>query len=122
MKLLLEERQSNALAKWLTARSGRPVLSSELARVEVIRACRRVSSDTLPSARALVTQLDLIPLTSDVLDQAAELGEPALRSLDALHLASAVSIRADLTFFVAYDQRLSDAAATVGLKSFRPGG
>ncbi len=121
LKLLHEERESAALTDWLATRSEIPVVSSELAKVEVIRACRRVKADALPNARALVSQLDLIPLTTAVLDEAAELGEPALRSLDALHLASALSICADLSFFVAYDQRLSEAAATVGLESVQPG-
>ncbi|MEJ7744102.1 MAG: type II toxin-antitoxin system VapC family toxin [Nocardioidaceae bacterium] len=121
LKLLFAERESTALAEWLAARSGTPVLSSELAKVEVIRACRRLDLEALPAARALLTQLDLIPLTTDVLDEAAQLGAPMLRSLDALHLAGALSIRADLSFFVAYDQRLSEAAATVGLESFQPG-
>lgn len=121
LKLLHEEPESAALEEWLTARSGTPVVSSELARVEVIRACRRVNSDALPAARALLAQLDLIPLTSDVLDVATDVGETTLRSLDAIHLASAMSIRADLSAFVAYDQRLATAASDSGLEMFLPG-
>ena len=63
LKLLHEERESAALAKWLATRSEIPVVSSELVRVEMIRASRCVNADVLPNARALVTQLDLIPLT-----------------------------------------------------------
>lgn len=121
LKLLHAELESTALAEWLAARSVAPVVSSELAKVEVIRACRRVNADALPEARALLTSLDMIPLSTDVVERAAELGEPALRSLDALHLASALSIRADLSFFVAYDQRLCEAASTVGLECLQPG-
>lgn len=121
LKLLHEESESAALEGWLTARSGTPVLSSELARVEVIRACRRVNSDALPEARALLSQLDLIPVTSDVLDLAADVGDTNLRSLDAIHLATAVSIRADLSAFVAYDHRLAEAASDAGLETFSPG-
>ena len=121
LKLLYEERESAALAGWLSAHGGTPVVSSELARVEVIRACRRVNADALPEARALLGDLDLIPLTRDVVDQAAEVGEPLLRSLDAIHLASALSIRDDISPFIAYDHRLADAATAAGLEALSPG-
>jgi predicted nucleic acid-binding protein len=121
LKLLYEERESTALAEWLSARPGAPLVSSELAKVEVIRACRRVNAEALPEARALLAELDLVPLSRDVVDQAAEVGETYLRSLDAIHLASALSIREDLFAFVAYDQRLAGAASAAGLACFHPG-
>ena len=121
LKLLYEERESAALDEWLSAQSDVPVVSSELAKVEVVRACRRINPDALPEARALLAGLDLIPLTSDVLDEAADVGDTLLRSLDAIHLASALSIRADVSAFVAYDLRLGDAAAVAGVVSVRPG-
>lgn len=121
LKLLVEEHESAALERWISARADTPLVSSELARIEVVRASRRLHVDALPAARALLAQLDLIPLTSNLVDEAADVGEPLLRSLDALHLASALSIGADLSAFVAYDHRLSRAAAAVGLESLRPG-
>ena len=121
LKLVFEEPESAALDDWLSARSDLPVVSSELAKVEVVRACRRIEADALPEARALLAALDLIPLTSDVLDDAADVGETLLRSLDAIHLASALTIRDELSAFVAYDLRLGDAAAVAGLPVVRPG-
>jgi uncharacterized protein len=121
LKLLFEERESAALTDCLAQRAGAPVVSSELVKVEVIRACRRVDADALPQARALLSGLDLVPLTGTVLDEAADLGGPLLRSLDAIHLASALSIRADLSLFVAYDRRLADAASAAGLELLTPG-
>lgn len=121
LKLLHEERESAALEEWLLARAGTPVVSSELAKVEVIRACRRVNANALPAARALLAELDLIPLTSDVVDEAADVDGTVLRSLDAIHLASALSIRGDLSAFVAYDHRLVEAATAAGLELHRPG-
>ncbi|MHB1533865.1 MAG: type II toxin-antitoxin system VapC family toxin [Acidimicrobiales bacterium] len=121
LKLLHDERESAVLESWLVEREGAPVVSSELAKVEVFRACRRVNVDALPEARALLAGIDLIPLTGEVVDQAAEVGDPLLRSLDALHLASALSIRADLSAFVAYDHRLAQAASAAGLAPLRPG-
>lgn len=95
-------------------------MSSELAKVVLIRACLRVNADALPQARALLSQLDLIPLTAAVVDDAAELDAPDLRSVDALHLASALSIRSDLSAFVAYDRRLVEAASAAGLEPLQP--
>jgi predicted nucleic acid-binding protein len=121
LKLLHEEPESAALADWVSARAGMPVVSSELAKVEVLRACRRVDARALPEARSLLAELDLIPLASDIVDQAAEVGGVRLRSLDAIHLASALSLRADLSAFVAYDRRLNEAASAVGLDVVAPG-
>ncbi|HEY1989848.1 MAG TPA: type II toxin-antitoxin system VapC family toxin [Acidimicrobiales bacterium] len=122
LKLLFDEPESAALEDWTSARAGSPMVSSELARVEVIRACRRLNPDALPEARRLLASLDLVPLTRDLIDDAAEVGESTLRSLDAIHLASAISIGADLTEFVVYDRRLAEAASKAGLETIRPGG
>jgi predicted nucleic acid-binding protein len=120
LKLLFEEGESAALAQWLEQHVGTPAVSSEVARVEVLRASRRLNPAALPAARSLLAQLDLIPLTSVLLAEAAEVGDPLLRTLDALHLASAMSIRTELSAFVAYDHRLAAAAAAFGLDPVRP--
>jgi predicted nucleic acid-binding protein len=122
LKLLHEEPESAALADWLLAREGVPVVSSELAKVEVLRACRRVNAEALPEARNLLAELDLVPLTSDVIDEAGDVGGVLLRSLDAIHLASALALRADISTFIAYDDRLGDAASAAGLDLVTPGG
>jgi predicted nucleic acid-binding protein len=121
LKLVHEEPESGALADWLTDQTGTVLLSSELAGVEVIRACRQINPDTLPEARALLAGLDLIPLTGAVVAEAGDVGETTLRSLYAIHLASALSIRADLSAFIAYDHRLSKAASAAGLRLLTPG-
>jgi uncharacterized protein len=120
LKLVVEERESAALEAWLLDRSGVPVVSSELAKVEVLRGCRRVYAEALPEARAVLAGLDLVRLSTDVLDSAAEVGDTTLRTLDAIHLASALSIREHLAAFVAYDQRLLSAASAVGLQPSQP--
>lgn len=93
LKLLHEEAESAALADWLATRAETPVISSELANVEVVRACRRINPAALHEATALIAGLDMIPLAGTVIDHAAEVGETTLRSFDAIHLASALSIR-----------------------------
>jgi predicted nucleic acid-binding protein len=121
LKLLHEEPESAALADWLTMQAGSPLLSSELANVEVLRACRRINPDAVPEAQALLAGLDLIPLAGTVIASAADVGETTLRSLDAIHLASALSVREDLASFIAYDHRLGQAASAAGLRLLAPG-
>lgn len=105
----------------MSERVSTPKVSSELARVEVVRACRRIAADALPAARALLTGVNLIPMTRDLLDEAGVAGSTSLRSLDAIHLASALSIREDLSAFVGYGVRLTSAAAEAGLLAVQPG-
>ncbi len=121
LKLLFQEHESDFLEDWLTARPGVPTVSSELAKVEVLRACRRIDAAALPDARTLLGQLDLVPLAGAVVELASDIESPVLRSLDALHLASALSLGADVSAFIAYDHRLLEAAAKAGLETQQPG-
>jgi uncharacterized protein len=121
LKLLVEERESSALASWLSKRPNTPRISSELAKLEVIRGARRLGATVVPAARTLVSQLDLIPISSGLINEAADVGEPNLRSLDAIHLVSALSVSAELTAFIAYDHRLVTAARAARLRVRRPG-
>lgn len=121
LKLLLQEQETAALRTWLSQRSHMPRVSSELAKVEVARAMRRVDPSRVAGARGLLGGLELVPLSGAVIERAAEVGDDLLRSLDALHLASALAIRDDLTAFVAYDHRLSAAAQAAGLDLVTPG-
>jgi uncharacterized protein len=98
-----------------------PVVSSALAQVEVLRSCRRIDERLVERGRAVLAALDFVPLEDDVLVAAAELPGPRLRSLDALHLASALSLDPDLETFVSYDARLVTAAGAAGLAVAQPG-
>src|SRR5690606_33314817 len=105
MKLVRAEAETAALSTWLSTQQEH-VISSELGRVEVLRAARRAGDKALTEAHAVIGDVDLIPLDRSVQDLASEIGEPLLRTLDALHLASAVLLGSDLSAFVAYDERL----------------
>ncbi|WP_324651638.1 type II toxin-antitoxin system VapC family toxin [Georgenia sp. H159] len=120
LKLVHIEQETLALRAWLDARPGAPLVSSELARVEVIRATRRINEAALPTAVAVLAALDLVPMTTELLNAAGAIGGPGLRSLDAIHLASASSIGSALTSFVVYDHRLTNAAAAAGLDTVMP--
>jgi uncharacterized protein len=121
MKLVRQEDETAALSGWLDLHPEQPGVTSELARVEVLRAARRVGEAVLAEARSVVGDLDLVPIDRTVQDVACDMGDPLLRSLDALHLASALLLGAELTTFIAYDRRLADAARAAGLVVAAPG-
>ncbi len=121
MKLVRREAETEALREWLDLRREQPVVTSELGRVEVLRAARRVGDPVLAEARAVVGDLDLIPLDRAVQDVACDIGDRILRTLDALHLASALLLGDALTAFIAYDHRLAGGAQAAGLVVAAPG-
>ncbi len=118
VKLLRHERESEALVEYLQA--PRRALSSVLARVETVRACLRAD---LPAADALdlLRVVESITLEGGVIRAASALLPPSLRSLDAIHLASAQQIDDPDLDFVTYDARLADAARAHGLRVVQPG-
>lgn len=121
MKLVRTEAETTALSEWLSPQTEVPVITSELGRVEVLRAASRAGGEVLTEARAVIGDVDLVPLDRAVQDLACDIGDPLLRTLDALHLASAVLLRDELTAFVAYDHRLISAAEAAGLPTTAPG-
>lgn len=121
LKLVRVEMHSAELNSWLADRPDAPVVSSALAQVEVLRSCRRIDERLLDQGRAVLAVLDFVPVDDGVLGAAAELSDPDLRSLDALHLASALALDPDLETFVAYDARLLTAAEAAGLVVTQPG-
>jgi predicted nucleic acid-binding protein len=120
VKLVFEETESDALAQWLADRQAMPKFSSELTTIELVRTCRRRDADAVVGARQVLAGLDLIPLTADLVESASSIGPPDLRSLDAIHLSSALLISEDVTAFVAYDVRLKTAALAAGLEVVAP--
>lgn len=120
LKLVFEEAESNDLADWL-GRDTHHLVTCELSRIEVSRSVQRIDPAALGAACQLLGGCDLIPMTTVLVDQACEIGSPSLRSLDAIHLAAAMSIREVLVAFVTYDHRLLDAATATGLPITTPG-
>ena len=120
MKLLFEEAESEALARWLAARSDLPKVTSQLALVEVVRVCGRLDPQAEPAARQLRGGLDLVPVTAYVAELATHVGGALLRSLGAIHLASALFLRDGVEAVVAYDVHLQQAAAAEQLAVVAP--
>ena len=104
----------------MTTRSDVPKISSELSTVELLRTCRRIDEHAIADAVLLLQGIDLLPVDRSVIEHAAVVGPSQLRSLDAIHLASALSVQSDLVAFVAYDTRLGSAASSLGLEVASP--
>lgn len=121
LKLVFDEAESPTLDRWLSEQPEAVLISSELARLEVLRSCRRVDPLALTTASALLDGLDLVPLSTHLLSDAADVGSDTLRTLDAIHLASALALGDALTSLVVYDHRLAAAATAAGLKVVSPG-
>ena len=85
----------------------------------MIRATRRVGADER-RARQVLAAIDFVALDGGVLATAEAAGPPELRTLDALHLASAMSLEDALGPFVTYDARLAAAARSGGLETLMP--
>jgi uncharacterized protein len=121
VKLVLPEKESGALMESLSVWPVR--VTSELARVEVMRAARRATARLGAEKRTeeVMAGLYLLKIDSDILSGAARLEPRILRSLDAIHLASALSLGADLGAIVIYDGNMATAAASCGLRVLAPG-
>ena len=119
VKLIVREPESAALKQRLASTG--EWISSALARVEVLRTLRRrnLTEEAVRNAERMLSRMALVPLDDRVLSAAAEVGPGSLRSLDALHLATALSVFG-LDSFVTYDQRLFAAASAAGLRAMAP--
>lgn len=120
VKLVQREAESDALRRYLRQHRVDPRASSTLARVEVVRAVRAGGADMIGLARRQLARLYLVPLHRNLLDEAAEMGDIVLRSLDAVHLASAAQLGEDLRAVVTYDVRMQSAAAALDIDVVAP--
>jgi len=124
-KLARHERESEALFDWLDLREGESLVSSVLLDVELERALRRVDPDALPRIPRILSGISRIELTGTIRASAGAYRDPLLRSLDAIHLATAQTAAeqtgVELTAFVTYDKRLITAARAEGLGVVHPG-
>lgn len=124
VKLVHREAESLPLVDWLKRRPETPLVSSAIAAVEVPRALRRYAPQALPGVAAVMARIYLLEIDTIVRETAAALLDPTLRSLDAIHVASALVVQTEgpaLEALVAYDGRLLRSAAQAGLPVLSPG-
>ncbi len=126
VKLVRNEPESAALRAFL---ANADLVSCELVLTEVPRAIRRAAAHDprlpldllIERAGETLEALALCPLDRGLLAAAGALAEPALRALDAIHIAAAVDL-SPLDAFVSYDERQAAAARLAGLRTVRPSG
>lgn len=122
IKLVRREPESTDLARWLRERREVPLVASALAEVEVPRALRRVEPALLGSVPAVLRRVAMCDIDDSVRATAAAYQDAGLRSLDAIHLATAHAVfGGNLAAFVTYDRRLLEAANAEGLPIDSPG-
>lgn len=122
-KLCHRESATEELVGWLRERSGRPLVSSALVEVEVPRALRRHAEHALPNVPAILDRIYRVEMDHTVRATAAAYTDHGLRTLDALHLATAQLLDGtdeELTL-VTYEHRLLESAAQLGFATASPG-
>jgi uncharacterized protein len=118
VKLAVREPESAALRRYLRRR--RPLIASALARTEVVRALLSLGPDAVRRGHDVLDHVGLVRINDRVLDAAGAMPPVELRSLDAIHLATAQLLGADLARIVTYDDRMAAAANHLGLRVARP--
>lgn len=123
-KLVLRERETSSLRGYLKKSTMR--LTSAISEVELRRAVARADANANANAdvaaQRVLSVVAQVEVTRDVLKGAATVMPTTLKSLDALHLATALLVASDLDVFVTYDSQLGAAAATAGFVVVQPGG
>jgi len=112
VKLAVREPESDALRRYLRRR--RSLISSALARTEVLRALLPGGERALAAGRSVLSRINLVRVNDQVLSRAGTLSPVELRSLDAIHLATAERIGTDLGEIISYDERMTTAARQKG--------
>jgi predicted nucleic acid-binding protein len=118
VKLVVKEPESLALRQYLRRRS--PLISSALSRTEVLRALLPAGDEAAARGRIVLQRLDLVRVNDRILNAAGLLRPPEVRSLDAIHIATAQELGDELTTVVTYDDRMAIAAKRVGYKVVQP--
>lgn len=112
VKLVASEPESEALAGFLKQRQ--PLISSGLATTEVTRAVLALGENFVDRAHEVLRRIELVRISSEILRAAGLLQPVSLRSLDAIHLATAALFGETLTGLVTYDGRMHQAAGSLG--------
>ena len=118
VKLVVSEPESASVRRFVAGQVTR--VSSRVLAVELMRAVARASPDSLDQARSLLEVMEFVELDVEIAERAARLAPVGLRSLDAIHLASAFVLGDELDAFITYDARQANAARALGLAVSAP--
>jgi predicted nucleic acid-binding protein len=120
VKLFALEPESEAIAGAMDG-GWSNLVASEILAVEALRAAVRIGGGAPGAASRLLRRVALLPISADVRDRACRIGPKQLRSLDAIHLATAISLEQRIGAIFTYDKRLAQASADAGLRVLAPG-
>jgi predicted nucleic acid-binding protein len=115
VKLVHAESETRALRHWLDVRAETGWTSSVLTELESSRALARHAPEAVARLHLVLDLIELVELDAGIRILAQTVKPAIVRSLDAIHLATALRIGPQLTSFVTYDKRLADAAQAAGL-------
>ncbi len=118
LKLLVDENESMALEGYLEGKFD--MVTSALAVTEVIIGVRRHGAMPLKEAYAVFETIDLIEIEDAILRSAGTVGLPTLGTLDAIHIATALTLGDELDALVTYDRRMQEAATALGIEFAAP--
>jgi predicted nucleic acid-binding protein len=118
VKLAVNEAESEVLRRSLRRR--RPLVSSALARTEVSRALLPLGEEAVRRGQDVLAAVELIRINDRILSAAGSMLPIDLRSLDAIHLATAQQLDADLSRIVTYDERMRSVADELGFTVWAP--
>jgi predicted nucleic acid-binding protein len=118
VKLAVREPESLALRRYIRRRQ--PLVSSALARTEVLRALLPAGDDAVTRGQVVLQRVDLVRVNDRILNAAGLLRPTELRSLDAIHLATAQELGDELRALVTYDDRMATAAKQLGYRIIQP--
>jgi uncharacterized protein len=119
VKVVVEEPESPHIRGFLARQEARRV-SSALLRAEAARAVRYLGPDALFGTRTALRRVDLITIDDRILDSAGVLEPAIVRTLDAIHLATALALGDDLAAVLTYDERMMEGAKLLGLPTVAP--
>jgi uncharacterized protein len=115
-----DEAEGPSLRAYIAGTAGPQLVSSALLAVEARRGILRARPDGLPKVDLLLAEVAQISISDSIIDEASRLPAPQLRSLDAIHLATALLIREDVETVLTYDTCLKEAAEAHGLPTAAP--
>ena len=121
VKLVAAEPESAELIEWLNGRPDEALATSAIGHIELLRAARRIGQAAVLAAQRIANGIDTLLLTESIAAVACTIGHAELRTLDAIHLATAAVHRERISTFCAYDVRLLAAAEAEELSVTAPG-
>jgi uncharacterized protein len=120
VKLVVVEAESAALRRYFEDFPHDTQFAAALARTELVRAVvRQGSIEVIENARLALSKLDLVAVSNTLLDAAGTIAPPELRTVDAIHLAAALTAP-ELRAMVTYDGRMAEAAGNAGIVVVAP--